>query len=34
MSYFEDLNDFIASKMRMSHIYQPVMLLSCFAMMV
>ena len=27
MSYFEDLHDFIASKMRMSHIYQPVMLL-------
>ncbi len=27
MSYFAELQDFIANKMRMSHIYQPVMLL-------
>jgi hypothetical protein len=27
MSYFAELKDFITSKMRMSHIYQPVMLL-------
>jgi ATP adenylyltransferase len=24
---FDDLNDFIRNKMRMSHIYQPVMLM-------
>jgi len=27
MNYFEELQDFISTKMRMSHIYQPVMLL-------